>query len=126
MLQAGQSGVTDLFAAGPDAGQVLAVLAEAVVVGDRGGRITYLNPAAEKLLRWPADELVGLPLTAIIPPSLRGRHTAGFNRYRSTWVPRILGRAVRVPVLRRDGVEVRIELTLAAYRGRGGEELYVA
>jgi PAS domain S-box-containing protein len=110
----------------PNPRLVLDLVGEAVLAGDRTGRITYANAAVETVLGWKPGELVGKPLTAIIPPSLRGRHTAGFNRYRSTWVPRVLGRRLRVPALRRDGREVRIELTLSAFRGRGGEELYVA
>jgi PAS domain S-box-containing protein len=110
----------------PDPWLVLETLLDAVVVADRAGRITYVNQAAERLLGWPAAELVGRPITAIVPPGLRNKHIAGFNRYRSTWNPRILGRGIRVPAQRRDGTEVRIELGLTAFRGRGGEELYVA
>jgi PAS domain S-box-containing protein len=110
----------------PDPWLVLETLLDAVVVADRTGRITYVNHAAERLLGWPAEELVGRPIAAIIPPGLRNKHIAGFNRYRSTWNPRILGRGIRVPAQRRDGTEVRIELGLTAFRGRGGEELYVA
>lgn len=106
--------------------RVLEVMGDPIIVGDRTGRITYANPAAERLLGWEPGELVGKPLTAIIPPSLRGRHTSGFNRYRSTWVPRIIGRAIRVPVLKRNGTEARVELSLSAFRGQGGDELYLA
>lgn len=110
----------------PDYHLILDTLADAVVVGDRAGRITYANPAAERLLNWDRGALTGQPLTAIIPAHLRTRHTAGFNRYRSTWAPRVLGKGIRVAALRKGGSEVRIELTLTAYRGRGGEELYLA
>ncbi len=106
--------------------QILELTRDAVVVGDRAGRIVYANPAAETLLRWPPGELVGKPITAIIPPGLRGKHTAGFNRHRATRAARILGRAIRVPALRRDGAEVRVELTVHAYRGGAGAEWYVA
>ena len=110
----------------PDRGLVLEMLGDAVITADRGGKITYANPAAEELLGWPAGALRGLPLTAIIPPHLRTRHTAGFNRYRSSWAPRILGKGIRVAARRKNGSEVRIELTVTAFRGRGGEELYAA
>jgi len=110
----------------PDYRLILDALGEAVIAADRAGRITYANAAAEALLGWEEGGLRGLPVTAVIPPHLRSRHTAGFNRYRSTWAPRILGRGIPVPARRRNGVEVRIELTLTAFRGRGGEELYLA
>lgn len=104
---------------------ILDLTRDAVVVSDRTGRVVYANRAAEALLRWPSGELLGKPLTAIIPPALRGKHTAGFNRHRATRSARILGRTIRVPALRRDGVEIRVELTLEAYRGGAGAEWYV-
>ena len=104
---------------------ILDLTRDAVVVGDRTGRVVYANRAAEALLRWPPGELVGKPLTAFIPPALRGKHTAGFNRHRATRSARILGRTIRVPALRRDGVEIRVELTLEAHRGGAGAEWYV-
>ncbi len=110
----------------PDFRLMLETLADAVVAADRAGRIVYANPAAEKLLDWPRGALAGQPVTAIIPAHLRARHTAGFNRYRATWAPRVLGRAIRVAAARKGGAELRIELTLTAYRGGGGNELYLA
>jgi PAS domain S-box-containing protein len=110
----------------PDYCLILETLAESVVAADRSGRIVYANRAAEELLGWPPGGLRGLPLTAIIPPHLRTRHTAGFNRYRSSWVPRIIGKSVRVAARRKNGSELRVELTVSSFRGRGGEELYAA
>jgi len=110
----------------PDYSLILETLAEPVVAADRSGRIVFANRAAEELLGWPPGGLRGLPLTAIIPPHLRTRHTAGFNRYRSSWVPRIIGKNIRVAARRKNGSEVRIELTVSSFRGRGGEELYAA
>lgn len=110
----------------PDYCLILETLAEPVVAADRSGRILFANHAAEELLGWPAGGLRGLPLTAIIPPHLRTRHTAGFNRYRTSWVPRIIGKNIRVAARRKNGSELRIELTVSAFRGRGGEELYAA
>ena len=101
---------------------ILDLTRDAVVVGDRTGRVVYANRAAETLLRWPPGELLGKPLTAFIPPALRGNHTAGFNRHRATRSARILGRTIRVPALRRDGVEIRVELTLEAHRGGAGAQ----
>jgi PAS domain S-box-containing protein len=110
----------------PDYSLILETLAEAIVAADRSGRILFANRAAEELLGWPLGGLKGLPLTAIIPPHLRTRHTAGFNRYRNSWVPRIIGKNIRVAARRKNGSELRVELTVSAFRGRGGEELYAA
>jgi PAS domain S-box-containing protein len=105
--------------------QVLDAFADAVVACDGGGRLVYANAAAEKLLGWPGGALVGQPLGSIIPSRLRPLHEAGFARYLDTHTPRLIGRPIRVPVLHRDGIEIDVELSLAAFH-EGGQDLVVA
>jgi len=104
---------------------ILDTLADAVVVANAAGVILYANPMVHKLLGWPADELVGQPLIALIPERLRPAHDSGFQRYLSTRVPQLLGRAVRVPALRKDGSEAEVELSLGALEV-SGREVFVA
>jgi PAS domain S-box-containing protein len=98
----------------PDADwqQVVAALPEAVLLGDTRGLIAYANSAAETLLGWPAGELAGRAITELIPAPMQAQHERGFRRYRQTGVARVMGRPIRVPVLRRNGAEVRLELIL--------------
>jgi two-component system sensor histidine kinase VicK len=105
---------------------ILDALGDAVVASDGANRIVYANPAAERLLGWPAGELVGRPITTIQPERMRAMHLAGFHRYVSTHAPKIAGHAVRVPALRRDGTEIDVELTLTMSRDSDGEDLIVA
>lgn len=105
---------------------ILSALADAVVAADQSGRIVYVNAAAETLLGWPAGELIGQPLIALVPPRLRDAHQAGFSRYLTTRVPRIMGSPIRVAALRRDGGEVEVDLVLAAVPLHGEDDLIVA
>jgi PAS domain S-box-containing protein len=43
------------------AADVMAALAEAVLIADTRGRVSYLNPAAARLLRRSSEQVVGLP-----------------------------------------------------------------
>ncbi|HEV3166601.1 MAG TPA: PAS domain S-box protein, partial [Isosphaeraceae bacterium] len=104
---------------------MLEAFAEAVVVCDSTHRIVYLNPAAERLLGWQAAELVGQPVTTVIPDRLHSVHREGYKRYLATHKPRLIGRSVRVPALRKDGKEIEIELGLNAMIV-GGEDLVIA
>src|SRR5437867_7038888 len=105
---------------------LLDTFADAVVATTEAGRIVYVNAAAEKLLGWPAGDLMGRPLTTIMPERMRARHLAGFRRYVETHEPHIIGRPIRVPALRHDGSELEIEVTLSALRPLGGGDLIVA
>ncbi|MGZ3456646.1 MAG: ATP-binding protein, partial [Polyangiales bacterium] len=104
---------------------VVELLVDAVVAA-RGENIVYVNAAAERMLGWPAGELVGRPLTTIVPERLRAVHLAGIGRYRATHVSKLLGKPIRVPALRRDGGEVDVELTITVLPQPGGDDLFVA
>ena len=43
----------------------LASIGDAVITTDARGRITFLNPEAERLTGWQTSEAIGLPLTAV-------------------------------------------------------------
>ena len=83
-----------------------------MVVADETNTIVWANRAASQLVGWPDHDLVGQPLTTLMPERFREMHMAGFERYVATREPTIMGRPVRVPALRRDGTEVPIELVL--------------
>jgi PAS domain S-box-containing protein len=108
-----------------DARKVLDSFADPVIVSDASDRILYANVAVETLLGWPVHELVDKPLVTIMPERMRAAHSAGLERYMRTRVPRLIGRPVRVPALRRDGTEIEVELTLAVLRGDNGRDLVV-
>ena len=105
---------------------VLDAMADAVVASDASDAVTYLNPAAERLLGWSRQELVGQPLTTLMPERMRSAHEAGFRRYMTTRQTRIMGRPVRVPAQRKDGSELDIELTLSLLPVADGREMIVA
>ncbi len=44
-------------------------VAEALLIEDANGIVTFVNPAMEKLLGYSQDELIGCPWTRIVPPS---------------------------------------------------------
>jgi PAS domain S-box-containing protein len=86
---------------------------DSVVAMDHEGRITEFNPAAEQTFGHRRKDVLGKPLAEIIiPPSLRERHHAGFDRYLTTGQSTILGRSIEMKALRADGLEFPVELTI--------------
>jgi PAS domain S-box-containing protein len=59
-------------------------LADAVVIADSDGVITFWNDAATRTFGWPAAEAVGRSLDLIIPERLRERHWAGYRQTMAT------------------------------------------
>jgi PAS domain S-box-containing protein len=104
-----------------DCRQILDAFADAVVAADSDNRIVYANPAVERLLGWAVDDLVGRPLTTLIPERLHRLHLTGFHRFVTTGLPHVIGRPIRLPALRPDGTEVEIELTLSHFRHKDGD-----
>ncbi len=121
--------------AAPPASQPLppALLAEVadarqplVAADDANGIVAVSRPALALLGYDEAGELVGRRLLAMIPPRYRQAHLAGFTMHLASGRAPILGHAVRVPVLRRDGSEMPVELLVEARRPPGGHRLFVA
>lgn len=96
---------------------ILEALGDAVIVSDASNTIVWANEAAGDLLDWGVLELLGQPLTTIIPERFHAAHLEGFQRYVRTREARIMNRAVRLPARRRDGSEVPIELVLKQVPG---------
>jgi PAS domain S-box-containing protein len=96
-----------------DLAGVLHQLPDVVIVAGRDMNITYVSAASEALLGWPPGELVGQPLTVLIPERLQSPHLAAFHRFVGTGERRLVGgHPVRLPALHRTGAEVTVDLLL--------------
>lgn len=91
---------------------------DAIVTANASDDIVYVNPAAERLLGYAASEMVGRPVTMIVPEAMRELHHAAFLRYVETGNANLVGRTVVVDAQRRDGSLVPVELSLGA-AGKG-------
>ena len=92
---------------------------DAVVVADRSGIITLFNPAAERTFGYEAAEMVGRPVSDLMPEALRDAHHHGLDRYVATREPRVVGRTVELTGRRKDGETFPLELSLSAVESAG-------
>jgi PAS domain S-box-containing protein len=93
---------------------------DAIVSADEQGRIISWNPAAALLFGHTSEEVMGRPLTLLMPERYRQAHEKGLERLRTTGEARLLGRTVELEGLGRDGVEFPVELSLAAWQTEEG------
>src|SRR5205823_6791343 len=93
---------------------------DAIVTADSDGRIVSWNAAAERIFGHPADEVVGRPLSVLVPEPLRADHERGLRRFLSTGEARLMGRPVALAGLRRDGTSFPLELSLSTWASSDG------
>jgi len=87
---------------------------DAVITIDDESRIVYCNPSAARI--FGHDDLVGKPLTTIIPERFHAPHLAGLTRFLKTGEAPILGKTVELMGLHRNGSEIPVELSISDWR----------
>jgi diguanylate cyclase (GGDEF)-like protein/PAS domain S-box-containing protein len=113
-----------LFAEKERALVTLNCIGEAVVCTDILGNITFLNLVAEKMTGWSLQEAAGRPMTDVF----RTWDTRGSEHTETTAELAILQiRAVHLPpsctLIRRDGLEIPIEDSIAPIHDRQGNAI---
>ncbi|MEG3085461.1 PAS domain S-box protein [Sphingomonas sp. PB2P12] len=94
---------------------ILAIANQSIVTIDGHGMIRQWNKHAELSFGWPANEVIGRPLSEVIVPiELRAAHDAGLARFMASKSGRLIGSRVEVEALRRNGSTFPIELALSA------------
>ncbi|MCW5979967.1 MAG: PAS domain S-box protein [Bryobacteraceae bacterium] len=99
----------------------LASIGDAVISTDAEGRILFLNPVAESLMRWPAAEAVGKPIEDVFRiVNEYTRETVESPVRRVLREGAIVGLANSTMLLARDGTEIPIDDSGAPIRDRDG------
>jgi PAS domain S-box-containing protein len=86
-----------------------------VAVADTNTIVAVSGPAVSLLGYDEAAELVGRRLVAIVPMRYRQAHIAGVTLYLYAGRRPMLDRTTRVPVLRKDGTELGVDMTVRAH-----------
>lgn len=94
--------------------------ADSIVSADSRGCIVYFNPGAERTFGYTEDEILGKPLTVLMPDRYRQDHVRGFQRYLTTGESRIMGQVVELAGRRKDGTEFPAELSLSSWATEEG------
>lgn len=90
--------------------------ADAIILADDAGNIVGWNRGAEVIFGYSEDEILGAGLPTLMPESYRAAHLAGFERFRVSGRPQIIGKTMEFEGLRKDGSVFPLELSLAVWR----------
>jgi PAS domain S-box-containing protein len=96
---------------------------DAIILSDANGSIIAWNSGAEGMFGYSQGEVLGKPISILVPPPLLEFHERGFKKIVGGGSSRILGETVEFNGVRKDGTEFPIELSLATWKS-GGEMFF--
>jgi diguanylate cyclase (GGDEF)-like protein/PAS domain S-box-containing protein len=91
---------------------VLDAAFDAIVTITPDGIVRWFNRGAEAIFGYRADEVIGQPVTLLMPERYRDLCVAGLQRYLRTGEARVVGGTTELVGLRKDGSEFPIEMSL--------------
>jgi PAS domain S-box-containing protein len=89
---------------------------DAIVSADSDGLILSWNRSAETIFGYTEKEVIGMPLTLLMPHRYREAHQQGMQRMRDGGETRVIGKTIELNGLKKDGTEFALELSLAAWK----------
>ena len=90
---------------------------DAILMMDTAGRVSFWNPAAERILGYTCAEAVGQNLhTFIVPQRFRAAHEAAFPVFLATGQGAAVGRTLDLVARHKDGREIDVQLSLSSVR----------
>lgn len=89
---------------------------DAIITIDSDSVILYANPATQRIFGWEPVELIGQPLSTLMPQRLRQAHCVAFSRYQVSASKTMAWSAVSVPGLHRSGEEIELEISFGESR----------
>jgi len=98
---------------------VMASAPDAIITIDFAGRILFWNAGAEKIFGYAASETLGRTPEFLIPHRLLQREYRELEHLLREGTSPLLGSVVEGSALRRDGVEIPTELSLARWESGG-------
>ncbi len=84
---------------------------DAVISIDERGAILFANHATARIFGYDPTELIGKPLTVLMPEFLRKLHEKGFSRYLATGQRHINWQGTELTALRKNGQEFPVEIS---------------
>ena len=96
---------------------------DAIISMDDTGAIQFANPASKRIFGYDPAELIGKPLTVLMPNFMRELHENGFRRYLDTGQRHINWQGTELTALRENGQEFPVEISFGELT-RDGHKIF--
>ncbi len=93
---------------------------DAIITVDAAGNIVGWNRGAELTFGYAGAEVLGQPLTRLMPQFYRDPHAEGLSRVEAGGARHVIGKTVELEGLRKDGSAFPLELSLADWQTDAG------
>jgi PAS domain S-box-containing protein len=94
---------------------------DAILMMNPQGKISYWNPAAERIFGYRSAEVIGQNLHELIAPTrFHEAHRAAFSIFRHTGNGDAIGKTLDLEARRNDGSEISVQLSLSAFHLNDG------
>jgi PAS domain S-box-containing protein len=93
---------------------------DAILQVDPTGKILIANRTAELIFGYTREELLGKSVDILVPSMVRGRHAEHRASFAKSPQVRPMGRGMALSALRKDGVEIPVEISLSPSQGEDG------
>jgi PAS domain S-box-containing protein len=93
---------------------------DAIITADAAGRICGWNPAATRIFGYAEAEMLGQPLSMLMPERFRELHQSGMRRLAGGGELRALFKTVELHGLTKEGNEFSLELSRSQWHSREG------
>jgi PAS domain S-box-containing protein len=92
---------------------------DAIIMIDNDGKISFWNPAAEKIFNYRSSEVIGRNLHTLIGPQrYHEAYRRGFSAFRKTGTGPAVGKTLELEAVAKGGREFPVELSLSAIQVR--------
>jgi PAS domain S-box-containing protein len=98
---------------------VVEAASDAVICVDDAGAILLANPATRKVFGYDPADLIGRPLTMLMPEYMRNLHQGGFTRYLATGQRHVNWQGTELIGLRKNGQEFPVEVSFGEVNDKG-------
>ncbi len=105
--------------------KVIETAVDSIISIDESGAILSYNPAAERILGYSSQEIIGRNVRCLIPPPFQNEHDTYVSNYLTTGNAKVIGIGREVVVLRKDGTEFPADISVSEIE-HGGTRIFTA